>query len=196
MSFTGLVAGAVGLPFSGLVGSRQFGTLLTAVPGIARVTGTSVIAYSGLVLGARAGAFDVTGVAADSGVLSSAVPGAAQNGLPLNFGPGRGRWTPTDLLRLRVEITDGNGLNPSPDLHVAMIRATTAPTVAALPVTPSGFQIDFVPGQTVSTVVVTGSPMPQFGDLVIGIHNRSATGSGIFGFSLRITYDHSVPRGG
>ena len=39
---------------------------------------------------------------ADTGALVSAIPIADQHGLPVNFGPGRGKWTERDLNRLRV----------------------------------------------------------------------------------------------
>ena len=43
---------------------------------------------------------------ADCGLLVSDVPAANQNGLPANFGPGRGNWTPADALRIRVSFRE------------------------------------------------------------------------------------------
>lgn len=45
----------------------------------------------------------VGGTAADTGVLTTAAPGATAQGLPVNFGPGRGQWTEADVARVRVE---------------------------------------------------------------------------------------------
>jgi|GEM_PF-2593408 len=43
------------------------------------------------------------GASADTGLLVTGVPAANENGLPTNFGPGRGRWDgPTGQSRLRV----------------------------------------------------------------------------------------------
>jgi hypothetical protein len=44
------------------------------------------------------------GTAADVGRLMSAVPAGGAQGLPVNFGPGRGKWADGDLYRLSVEI--------------------------------------------------------------------------------------------
>lgn len=44
---------------------------------------------------------------ADTGVLVTAAPAANQNGLPVNFGPGRGRWAgPTGQQRIRCEASE------------------------------------------------------------------------------------------
>jgi hypothetical protein len=37
------------------------------------------------------------GTAGDTGVLVTAAPAANQHGIPINFGPGRGRWTTDDV---------------------------------------------------------------------------------------------------
>jgi len=44
---------------------------------------------------------------ADTGGLTTAAPGANQHGLPVNFGPGRGRWgvDPTGFNRLRASVS-------------------------------------------------------------------------------------------
>ena len=188
--------GAVGtlpVPFGGTDGVRLFGTSMVA--GVARRSGEFVIGYPGTVLGiglaARLGAFDPTAAAADSGVFTTADPTATNfHGLPRNFGPGRGRWTPTDLMRLSIDIYDpADGAAPSPSIHVALMRAENLVDVN------NSFQIDFVPGLTIAVV---GAGPPRFGDLLIGIHNRGAVASGDeanAGFSVRIAYDHSIPTG-
>lgn len=53
-----------------------------------------------------AGGFSL--VKADAGVLVSAVPVANEHGLPINFGPGRGRWIAKDLSYLNVEINNSD----------------------------------------------------------------------------------------
>ena len=191
MSFLGLgAAGGFADPYAGAtVAGRTFGVLFTA--GVARRSGKSVIAYVGAGLGARAGVFNTNGAAAaaDSGALTSAAPLATQHGLPLNFGPGRGRWTPTDLMRLRVEIYDPMDAAAATNIHVALMRVTNDPTQTGPANT---WTVDYEPGLLIGQA---GVP-PAAGDLVVGIHNRGAGASGGQGFSVRLVYDHSLVWGG
>lgn len=63
--------------------------------------------FSGTLLQApadQAALDDNTGSATCTGVLVSAAPGANQHGIPANFGPGRGLWTPGRLSRLRYHV--------------------------------------------------------------------------------------------
>ena len=189
--------GAVGtlpVPFGGTDGVRLFGTSMVA--SVARRTGDFVIGYPGTFFGialvARIGAFDPTAAAGDSGVFSSADPvGTNFHGLPRNFGPGRGRWTPTDLMRLSIDIYDpGDGAAPSPNIHVSLMR------VQNLADANNSFQVDFDPGLGITTL--DNGAIPRFGDLLIGLHNRGGADSGAepnAGFSVRIAYDHSLPTG-
>ena len=188
MSFLGIgFAGGFAVPYAGSYATpaRTFGVLFNA--GVARRTGKSVIAYVGAGLDAQIASFDTNGAAvnADSGALVSAVPLATQHGLPLNFGPGQGRWTPTDLMRLRVEIYDPMDAAAFSNIHVALMRVTNDPNQTG-PV--DSFTVDYEPGLGTS---VNATP-PPVGDVVIGIHNRGAGDSGAQLFSLRLVYDHSL----
>jgi len=63
----------------------------------------------GLTLGANVGAFDPTGVAADSGLLSTAAaPPVGAIALPTTFGPGQGNWTAADVAMVWGALFDGS----------------------------------------------------------------------------------------
>jgi len=62
---------------------------------------------TGLTLAANVGAYDPTGVAADSGLLSTAAaPPAGAVALPATFGPGQGNWTAADVAALDARVED------------------------------------------------------------------------------------------
>jgi hypothetical protein len=71
--------------------------------------GQNVIKVQGtLSLGANAGPFDPTGVAVDSGLITTdltTTPGGAVT-LPTTFGPGEGNWTQADVDAVTVVVND------------------------------------------------------------------------------------------
>lgn len=65
---------------------------------------------TGLTLGPNAGAFDPTGVAADSGLLTTdltTTPALAVQ-IPTTFGPGEGNWTAADVTAVEVHHDDSS----------------------------------------------------------------------------------------
>jgi|GEM_PF-1833318 len=65
---------------------------------------------TGVTLGANVGAYDPTGVAADSGLLTTdlTTPPAGAVLIPTTFGPGEGNWTQADVNVVGVYVEDSS----------------------------------------------------------------------------------------
>lgn len=77
----------------------------------------SFMQITGLTLAARVGA--PAPAAADTGVLTTAAAAVNENGIPSNFGLGRGNWTANAVSQVVVTVQDPSDVNPSSDVHQA-----------------------------------------------------------------------------
>ncbi len=68
-------------------------------------------------LGARVGAPAIA--VPDTGEVTTAVPAAFQNGLPSDFGPGRGNWRAEDVDHLEIEQHDQGNAATAGGMYVA-----------------------------------------------------------------------------
>lgn len=96
--------------------------------------------------------------AADTGELTTAAPGANQNGISSVFGRGRGNWQAGDEKKVVITVNDDNAA------------------------TQGGA------GQTSLVHVVAGSPRVVAGDLLVTLHNRGLQASGNLRVTLQFLH--------
>lgn len=144
-----------------------FGVAPTFTPVQESGRGSLILNVTLATLAANVGAFDPTGAAADSGLISSnngaidPVP-ANTTSLPAGFGPGEDNWSQEDADALEVLLNDAGALASALSYSVTLVA-----NVNPLP-----------PG-----VSKTNS------NVVIGVHNRGAAAAGpIDGTKIKATH--------
>jgi hypothetical protein len=96
-------------------------------------SGANALRITGLTLAARVGAPDLTGAAADSGVLVTNTVGANQNQIPIAFGKGQGNWVAGDDAKVIIIPNDPDGTATATGsfVHLASTSISTQSTTIA-----------------------------------------------------------------